>query len=53
MQEFKDEPWFDRSFAALKSEWDGKYETDEDMACLWAEEMKFYFKIRSAGRSLS
>jgi len=44
VQEFKDEPWFDRSFAALKAEWDGKYETDEDMARLWAEEMKFYFK---------
>ena len=44
VQEFKDEPWFERSFAALKAEWDGKYETDEDMARLWAEEMKFYFK---------
>jgi proline iminopeptidase len=43
VQEFKDEPWFERSFAALKAEWDGKYETDEDMAKLWAEEMKFYF----------
>jgi proline iminopeptidase len=44
VQEFKDEPWFERSFAALKAEWDGNYETDEDMARLWAEEMKFYFK---------
>jgi len=44
VQEFKDEPWFKESFAALKAEWDGKYETDEDMARLWAEEMKFYFK---------
>jgi pimeloyl-ACP methyl ester carboxylesterase len=44
VQEFKDEPWFERSFAALQAEWDGKYETDEDMARLWAEEMKFYFK---------
>lgn len=44
VQEFKDEPWFETSFAALKAEWDGKYETDEDMSHLWAEEMKFYFK---------
>jgi proline iminopeptidase len=44
VQEFKDEPWFETSFAALKAEWDGKYESDEDMARLWAEEMKFYFR---------
>ena len=44
VQEFKDEIWFEKSFAALKAEWDGKYETDEDMSRLWAEEMKFYFK---------
>jgi proline iminopeptidase len=44
VQEFKDEPWFEKSFAALKAEWDGNYETDEDMARLWAEEMKFYFR---------
>lgn len=44
VQEFKDEPWFERSFAALKDEWDGNYQTDEDMVRLWAEEMKFYFK---------
>jgi proline iminopeptidase len=44
VQEFKNEPWFEKSFAALKAEWDGKYETDEDMARLWAEEMKFYFR---------
>jgi proline iminopeptidase len=28
----------------LKAEWDGNYQTDEDMARLWADEMKFYFK---------
>ena len=44
VQEFKDEPWFEKSFEALRAEWDGKYETDEDMARLWADEMKFYFK---------
>lgn len=44
VQEFRDEPWFDKSFAALKAEWDGKYETDEDMARLWSEEMNFYFR---------
>jgi proline iminopeptidase len=41
---FKDEPWFETSFAALKAEWDGNYQSDEDMSRLWAEEMKFYFK---------
>jgi proline iminopeptidase len=41
---FKDEPWYKQSFAALQAEWAGDYETDEDMANLWAEEMKFYFK---------
>ncbi|MGZ9221740.1 MAG: alpha/beta fold hydrolase [Anaerolineales bacterium] len=44
VQEFKDQPWFEKSFAALKAEWAGEYKTDEDMAHLWAEEMKFYFK---------
>jgi proline iminopeptidase len=44
VQEFKDQHWFEKSFAALKAEWAGEYQTDEDMACLWAEEMKFYFK---------
>jgi proline iminopeptidase len=44
VQEFKHEPWFEKSFAALKAEWAGEYKTDEDMARLWAEEMKFYFK---------
>jgi proline iminopeptidase len=44
VQEFKHERWFRKSFAALKAEWAGQYKTDEDMARLWAEEMKFYFK---------
>jgi proline iminopeptidase len=44
VQEFTDQPWFEKSFAALKAEWAGEYQTDEDMARLWAEEMKFYFK---------
>jgi proline iminopeptidase len=44
VQEFREEPWFEKSFAALRAEWDGKYETDEDMSRLWAEEMKFYFR---------
>jgi proline iminopeptidase len=44
VQEFKDELWFEKSFAALKDEWDGQYQTDEDMSRLWADEMKFYFK---------
>ena len=44
VQEFKEQPWFEKSFAALKAEWAGEYQTDDDMARLWAEEMKFYFK---------
>lgn len=44
VQEFKNEPWFENSFAALKAEWAGEYQNDEDMARLWVQEMKFYFK---------
>ena len=44
VQAFKKERWFKKSFAALKAEWAGQYETDDDMSRLWAEEMKFYFK---------
>lgn len=44
VQGFKDQPWFEKSFAALKAEWDGEYASDEEMGRLWAEEMKFYFK---------
>jgi len=44
VQEFKNEPWFEKSLAALKAEWAGEYKNNEDMARLWAEEMKFYFK---------
>ena len=44
VKEFKDQPWFEDSFAALQDEWAGNYQTDEDMAALWVREMKFYFK---------
>ena len=44
VQVFKNEAWFEKSFATLKAEWAGEYQTDEDMARLWTEEMKFYFK---------
>jgi len=44
VQKFKDQPWFEESFAALKKEWAGDYHSDADMAKLWAHEMKFYFK---------
>ena len=44
VQEFKQEPWYEKSFAALKAEWDGNYQSDDDMAKLWADEMKFYFR---------
>jgi proline iminopeptidase len=41
---FKDQPWYEDSLAALQAEWAGTFQTDEDMAGLWAREMKFYFK---------
>ena len=44
VQAFRDQPWFEDSYAALQKEWAGDYETDEDMARLWAAEMKFYFR---------
>jgi len=44
VQQFKNEPWFEKSYAALKAEWAGEYKTNEDMARLWEEEAKFYFK---------
>ncbi len=44
VKEFRDQPWFEDSLAALQDEWAGNYRTDEDMRALWAREMKFYFK---------
>jgi len=44
VQAFKDEPWFADSLDALKKEWAGEYQTDEDMGLLWQREKKFYFK---------
>jgi len=44
VQAFKDQPWYGDSLDALKREWAGDYQTDEDMSQLWAREMKFYFK---------
>ena len=44
VKEFKNQSWFEKSFAALQKEWAGEYETDEDMAKLWMDEVKFYFK---------
>jgi proline iminopeptidase len=44
VQKFKQESWFEKSFAALKAEWAGEYQSDEEMARLWVDEMKFYFK---------
>jgi proline iminopeptidase len=44
VQGFKDEPWFEKSYEALRAELDGKFETEEGLSRLWAEEMKFYFK---------
>ena len=44
VKDFKDQPWFEDSFAALQDEWGGNYHTDEEMTALWTREMKFYFK---------
>jgi proline iminopeptidase len=44
VQEFKNETWFEDSLDALKKEWTGEYESDEDMGRLWQREKKFYFK---------
>ena len=44
VKEFKNQPWFEKSYQALQKEWAGEYHSDEDMGKIWAEEMKFYFK---------
>ena len=44
VQAFKDKPWYEDSLDALKKEWAGEYQTDEDMGRLWQREKKFYFK---------
>ena len=44
VQAFKNELWFEDSLDALKKEWAGEYQTDEDMGRLWQREKKFYFK---------
>ncbi len=44
VQAFRDQPWYEKSFTALKKEWDGEYETDEEMTALFAEMIRFYFK---------
>ncbi len=44
VKEFRDQPWFEDSLAALQDEWAGNYRSDEDVRALWAREMKFYFK---------
>ncbi len=48
VQAFKNEPWFEYSLDALKKEWAGEYQTDEDMGSLWQREKKFYFKKLNA-----
>lgn len=44
VEAFRDRPWFERAHEALKREWAGDYETDDDMTELWSEEIRFYFK---------
>lgn len=44
VEAFRDRPWFERAHQALTAEWKGEYETDEDLAALWSEEIRFYFK---------
>ncbi len=43
VEAFRGQPWYAKSLEALRKEWAGDYETDEDLAALWADEMKFYF----------
>jgi pimeloyl-ACP methyl ester carboxylesterase len=43
VKRFSAEPWFEASYLALKKEWAGDFRSDEDMALLWNEEIKFYF----------
>lgn len=42
-QAYRDEPWFDDAYAALQDEWEGNYETDEELNALFLREIKFYF----------
>lgn len=44
VEEFRDQVWYEESFAALKKEWAGEYQTDKEMSQLWSQEVKFYFK---------
>ncbi len=44
VQKFKNEPWFEKSFAALKRELSSEIKTDEVLTQLWEDEAKFYFK---------
>ena len=44
VQGFKEQPWYEKSYEALRAELDGKFETEEELSRLWVEEMKFYFK---------
>lgn len=43
VQSFRDQPWFEDSYAALQDEWAGRYSSGEDMAGLLTRELKFYF----------
>jgi pimeloyl-ACP methyl ester carboxylesterase len=43
VERYRDRPWFPAAHAALKREWAGEYQTDEEMGALWLGELPFYF----------
>jgi len=43
VQVYRDEPWFDDSYAALQDEWAGNYQTEAELNDIVLRELKFYF----------
>ena len=43
VQKFRDEPWFEDSYAALQDEWNGNYSSDAELSSIVLRELKFYF----------
>lgn len=43
VQTFRDQPWFEDSYAALQDEWQGNYQSGAEMSGLLLRELKFYF----------
>ncbi len=45
VQAYRDQPWFEDAYDALKKGWAGEYETAEDLAELVWSELRLYFKV--------